>query len=54
MINILDYSLKDTVNSSYLQENGDYLSSKEKKKFNIHEAFFKVKEEDVLNASLFE
>jgi polyphosphate kinase len=54
MINILDYSWKDTSNSCYLQENGDYEPSKGKKRFNIHKEFYKVDEQKVLEAKLFE
>ncbi len=54
MMNILDYSWRDTVNSYYLQENGDYIISKERKKFNIHKEFYKVDEAIVLEAKLFD
>ena len=54
MINILDYSWRDTVNSCYLLENGDYEKSKERKKFNIHTEFYKVDDKVVLEAKLFD
>ncbi len=43
LINILDYNLRDTYNSYYMQEDGQYIKANPSaKKLNIHEAFFKV------------
>ena len=53
-INILDYNLRDNVNSYYLQEDGTYIKKdkKDNKPFNIHEEFYKVTLEDVMKSKL--
>lgn len=55
MINILDYSIRDNVNSYLMDEKGDYLPVQYKKSelFNVHKEFFKVKQEDVLASKVF-
>ncbi|HEY8400405.1 MAG TPA: polyphosphate kinase 1 [Cytophagaceae bacterium] len=54
-INILDYDLKDNVNSYQLMEDGNYvkLHPNGQPPFNVHEEFFKVTKEEVLKAKLF-
>ncbi|MCU0437973.1 MAG: polyphosphate kinase 1 [Raineya sp.] len=55
--NILVYNFKDNVNSYALQEDGSYIKIEPKtgeKPFNIHEEFYKVTEDAVKQARLFE
>lgn len=54
-INLLDWNLADNVNSYEMQEDGTYvhLESNEDNFFNVHEEFYKVKKEGVMQASLF-
>jgi len=54
-INILDYNLKDNVNSYRMNEDGNYLKIKADKSeaFNTHETFFEVTEEIISKAHLF-
>jgi polyphosphate kinase len=55
--NILAYNFKDNVNAYVLQEDGSYLKKEPKadeKPFNIHEEFYKVTEDIVKQARLFE
>jgi len=54
-INILDYSLKDNVNSYVLLSDGTYVSqaSNGEEPFNVHEEFYNVTKEIVLNTKLF-
>lgn len=53
MINILDYSLRDNVNSYWMDENGSYLPVQYNKNelFNVHKEFFQVTS-DVVNESV--
>ncbi len=51
---ILDYNLRDNVNSYIMQENGDYYKCvTDGKALNIHKAFYKVTEEEIMQAKLF-
>lgn len=53
-IHILDYNLRDNVNSYEMQEDGDYVQSEIiGEPFNIHEKFFDATEEIVNSAKLF-
>jgi polyphosphate kinase len=53
VINILDYNLRDNVNSYYLHENGKYTKKDFKEKpFNIHEEFYKVTREDIMKSKV--
>ncbi|KOY85178.1 polyphosphate kinase [bacterium 336/3] len=55
--NMLVYNFKDNVNSYALQEDGSYIKIEPKngeKAFNIHEEFYKVTEEIVKQARLFD
>lgn len=54
---MLDYNLRDNVNSYELQEDGSYdkcLVDKGSEAFDIHKAFFEVKPEEVMQAQLFQ
>lgn len=52
MINILDYSLKDTTNSFLMDEYGDFKSIDTKKNgFNVHTEFFKLDKEKVFKSN---
>ena len=56
MMAILDYSLRDEKNSFYLQESGNYVpaeSSNSGKPFDIHQAFYKLSEQEVNEVELF-
>ncbi|MFN6945621.1 MAG: polyphosphate kinase 1 [Cytophagaceae bacterium] len=55
-INILAYNLKDNVNSYILQEDGNYVIKElnGEEPFNIHHEFYKVTEETINKARLFE
>ena len=51
VINMLIFNLKDTRNSYWMQENGDYTKYKlkeDEKEFDLHKAFFKVKRSDLI------
>jgi polyphosphate kinase len=51
---ILDYNLRDNVNSYIMQENGDYSKCvADGKRFNIHQEFFKITEKEIEEARLF-
>ncbi len=54
-INILDYSLRDTVNSYIMLENGSYVVKEPNglPDFNVHEEFFKVTLGDIMQSQLF-
>jgi len=52
-INILDYNLKDDVNSYEMTENGDYFKVETLIPFDLHAEFYKVTSEIVKNAHLF-
>jgi len=55
--NILAYNFRDNVNAYVLQEDGSYTKRElkpDEKPFNIHEEFYKVTEEAVKQARLFE
>ncbi|MFN3405873.1 MAG: polyphosphate kinase 1 [Cytophagaceae bacterium] len=54
-INILRYNLMDNVNSYQLLPDGNYVHYLigDSRPFNIHEEFFKVKREDIMDAKLF-
>lgn len=54
-INILDYSLRDNVNSYTMQENGSYQvkEANGQQKFDVHQEFFKVTLPQVMKARLF-
>jgi polyphosphate kinase len=54
-INILDYNLKDNINSYLLQEDGSYIRAKQndEPEFNIHKEFYKLKPENLTNINLF-
>jgi polyphosphate kinase len=55
-IHILDYNLRDNVNAYDMLEDGNYVKCREeenKEPFNIHERFFHVTMEEVMNTRLF-
>ncbi|WP_430300665.1 polyphosphate kinase 1 [Rapidithrix thailandica] len=54
-ISILDFNLKDNVNSYKMQEDGSYvkLKAKEGQEFNVHEEFFNLTNDMIENISLF-
>lgn len=55
-MHILDYNLRDNVNSYMMQENGNFIKtkiSKDEEPFNLHEEFFEVNEQAILNTKLF-
>ena len=54
-INIIDYNLRDNVNSYELMEDGSYtkIMPDGEPRFNVHEEFYKVKKEDILYKKLF-
>ena len=54
---MLDYNLRDNVNSYELQEDGSYEKcqvAEGTEAFDIHKAFFEVKPEEVMQAQLFQ
>jgi polyphosphate kinase len=56
VIQILDYNLRDNVNSYELLEDGNYVKCKEKEgeeSFDIHKRFFNVTMEEVMKTKLF-
>ena len=53
-INILKYNLQDNVNAYQLNEDGNYSKVvKEKEPFNIHEAFYHIQKEELMEVRLF-
>jgi len=51
---ILDYNLRDNVNSYLMQENGDYYKCQtDGARFNIHQEFFKITNQEIDAARLF-
>lgn len=54
-INILDYNLRDNVNTYVMNEDGTYTvkSEPEKPAFNVHKEFYAVKLEEVVKVNLF-
>jgi hypothetical protein len=53
---MLIFNLKDTRNSYWMQENGDYEKYKLKEgeiEFDLHKAFFKVKKSDLVADTIF-
>lgn len=55
IINILDYNLRDNVNSYILQEDGSYIRAKtnDEEEFNIHKEFYKVTPQSIATSKLF-
>ena len=53
-ITILDWNLRDTVNSYEMQEDGNYWKVESSEPFNIHEAFYQIAEEDLIEQLTFE
>ena len=56
VVNMLLFNLKDTRNSYWMQENGDYTKYKLKEgeeAFDLHKAFFKLKKSDLVAETLF-
>jgi polyphosphate kinase len=54
-IHILSYNLHDNVNAYLMTEQGDYIgrqAAPDEPTLNIHEAFYKVKAEDIVGASV--
>ncbi len=57
LMNILAYNLKDNVNSYVMQEDGTYIAKRPEDgepEFNVHQEFFNVTEEEVMNVKLVE
>ena len=52
-ITILDWNLRDTVNSYEMQEDGTYWKVVSEEPFNIHQEFYKINEEDLIEAITF-
>jgi len=54
-ITVLDYNLRDNVNSYELQEDGSYTKIHPDgfQRFSVHEEFYKIKKEDILDIRLF-
>ena len=56
VIHILDYNLRDNVNSYDMQENGTYARCELEdgsEPFNIHQLFYETSEEEIMKATLF-
>ncbi|MEM0939653.1 MAG: polyphosphate kinase 1 [Bacteroidota bacterium] len=55
VINILDYNLRDNVNTYEMNEDGSYVNLQPHKQpsFDVHKEFYKVKRESVTKVSLF-
>lgn len=53
-ITILDWNLRDTVNSYEMQEDGNYWKVESNEPFNIHQAFYQIAEEDLIEQLSFE
>lgn len=52
-ITILDWNLRDTVNSYEMQEDGTYWKVASDEPFNIHKEFYKINEEDLIEEITF-
>ncbi|WP_299453356.1 polyphosphate kinase 1 [uncultured Microscilla sp.] len=55
-MHILDYNLRDNMNSYMMQENGNFIKTKvsgDEEPFNLHEEFFEVNEQTILETKLF-
>jgi polyphosphate kinase len=53
-IAMLQFNLRDNVNAYLMKEDGTYVPHTDgKKKFSIHEEFYKIRMEDVVGARLF-
>ena len=54
-ITVLDYNLRDNVNSYEMMEDGSYIKIHPDgyPSFNVHEEFYKIKKEDILDKRLF-
>ena len=53
-ITILNWNLRDTVNSYEMQEDGNYWKVESEEPFNIHQEFYQLKEEDLVDLISFE
>ena len=53
-ITILNWNLRDTVNSYEMQEDGNYWKVESDEPFNIHQEFYHLKEEDLVDLVPFE
>jgi polyphosphate kinase len=53
-ITILNWNLRDTVNSYEMQEDGNYWKVESDEPFNIHQEFYHLKEEDLVEVVPFE
>jgi polyphosphate kinase len=53
-ITILNWNLRDTVNSYEMQEDGNYWKVESDEPFNIHQEFYHLKEEDLVDTVPFE
>lgn len=53
-ITILNWNLRDTVNSYEMQEDGNYWKVESDEPFNIHQEFYHVKEDDLVDLVPFE
>jgi polyphosphate kinase len=47
-ITILNWNLRDTVNSYEMQEDGNYWKVESEEPFDIHQEFYQIKEEDLV------
>jgi polyphosphate kinase len=47
-ITILNWNLRDTVNSYEMQEDGNYWKVESEEPFNIHQEFYQLKEDDLV------
>jgi polyphosphate kinase len=52
-ITILDWNLRDTVNSYEMQEDGTYWKVASDEPFNIHKEFYEINEEDLIEEITF-
>jgi polyphosphate kinase len=52
-ITILDWNLRDTVNSYEMQEDGTYWKVESDEPFNIHQEFYTISEEDLIEEITF-
>ena len=53
-ITILNWNLRDTVNSYEMQEDGNYWKVESDEPFDIHQEFYHLKEEDLVDLVSFE
>ena len=53
-ITILNWNLRDTVNSYEMQEDGNYWKVESDEPFNIHQEFYRLKEDDLVDLISFE